>query len=62
MLIKFESLIRFLDDSELDETVYIGLFDLAKRIYSNLNYCNKNSNTFWMATDYNGGTFGDRKY
>ena len=55
---KFGSLIRFFaDDSELDETVYIGLFDLAKEYTVNLNYCNKLQMRLDVA-DYNGGTFG----
>ena len=55
---KFGSLIRFFaDDSELDETVYIGLFDLAKKYTVNLNYCNKLQMRLDVA-DYNGGTFG----
>ena len=40
-----------------DETVYIGLFDLAKEYTVNLNYCNKLQMRLDVA-DYNGGTFG----
>ena len=39
------------------ETVYIGLFDLAKEYTVNLNYCNKLQMRLDVA-DYNGGTFG----
>lgn len=55
---EIQSMIRFFaDDSELDQTVYIKPYDLAREYSVDLKYCNKLQMCL-SSVHYNGGTFG----